>query len=280
MLCSAFALALSGCGGKKGEQHDKPAEIPANGSASAPATAGVVEVFVDDQPVAKLTAEQLAAWPRVDALVPEASRRLGTWSVVQLVGGKPTELARPSSNYPDMVPVVFPGEGGTASFGMFDPVELAKKGKPGMREDGVRQIRIKLSTAGRTGEHQGGTGEGSDPSKISIAVKTPAGERTLTGEQLLALPRESMPGNEDTKGWRLTQLLEAAEIHAFERLVVLDAAGASVILERKDYDDKTTVPFIKLNRQGALRFRVMKQTGEGWQAAGDLRSIAAIQVVK
>jgi hypothetical protein len=250
------------------------------GSATASATApGTVEVFVNDESVAKVSPEQIAKWPRVDTLVPEASRRLGTWATVTIAGAKTDEVKRPSANYPDMVPALFPGADGKPAFGMFDPVEHAKKGKAAFQADAIRELRIKVATEGRSGDHQGGTGEGTDPSKIVVAIKTPAGESKLTGEQILALPRESQPGHEDTKGWRLAQLLEAAGIKKFEQLMLPDATGTSVILERKELDAKT-VPFIKLNKQGSLRLRVLKQGGTGWQSAGELRSLTAIQVMK
>jgi hypothetical protein len=256
------------------------APVGSNGSAAV-TVAGVVEVFVNDGSVAKVTAEQLAKWPRLDTLVPSDDRRLGTWQVVTIVSKKSTEVAKPSMNYPDMVPALFPGDGGAPSFGMFDPVELAKKGKPGLREDGVREIRIKLATEGRGGDHQGGTGEGSDPSKIVIAIKTPDGDLKFTGNQLLALPRQPMPGNEDTKGWSLKQVLDAAGVKKLGKVTLIDANGTSLILEKAELaDEKKLVPFIKLNRQGTLRFRVLKKSGDGWQAGGDLRSIATIQIAK
>jgi hypothetical protein len=178
-----------------------------------------------------------------------------------------------------MVPALFPGPEGKPAFGMFDPVEHAKKGKPALESDAVREIRIKISAEGRGGDHQGGTGDGADPSKLVIDIKTAAGESKLTGAQLLALPREPMPGNADTKGWRVTQLLEAAGIKKFEQIILTDAnGGTSVIVDRKDLADGKTVPFIKLNKQGTLRLRVMKQSGTAWQPAGDLRSLSKITV--
>jgi hypothetical protein len=271
-LIAAFVLA---CGGKK-----DPAPATGSGSAEPPAAAGV-QLYVDDKLVATVEPTQLAGWPRLDTLVPVAARRLGTWTTVYLKGGaKPAELSRPSSTYPDMVPAVFPGDGGTASFGMFDPVELAKHGKPALREDGVREIRIQLDQGAGRGEHESGEGGGSDPTKLKIAIKTKAGEQILTGTQLLAIDRVAMPGSEDAKGWRLTTLLEAGGVKTFERLVLTDAAGMSLTLERKDFDDKSTIPFVKLNKQGALRFRVLAKQGDGWQATGDLRALSTIEVVK
>ncbi|MEO8702374.1 MAG: hypothetical protein ABI867_20180 [Kofleriaceae bacterium] len=271
-------LAIVGC-----DKKDTGAGIgtgTSSGSAAvAPvaATPGEIEVFVDDASVTKVTRDQIAKWPRLDSLLPEDDQRLGTWHVVTFVGPtKPIEVRRPSSTYPEMAPAVFPGEGGEPAFGMFDPVELAKHGKPGIRQDRITQIRIKLSRSGRGGDHQS-TGDG-DPMKLVLAIKTAGGDKTLTGEQILALPREQMPGNEDTKGWLVTKLLAAAGVTKFNRLVLLDAAGTSLIIERKDFDDKTTIPFIKLNRQGSLRFRMMKKQGEGWIPTGDLRALATIKV--
>ena len=291
VMCSVVALvAALGC-----KKEDKPSGATggatgsggsagvAPGSAPAPALPpGTVEVFVNDASVAKVSPDQIAQWPRLDTLVPEESRRLGTWAKVKLVGAKTEEVPRPSQTYTDMIPALFPGDGGKPSFGMFDAVEHAKKGKPGLRSDDIREIRISISKEGRTGDHQGSTTESSDPTKLVVEIETPTGNSKLTGEQILALPREPMPGMQDTHGWRLEQLLTAAGIKKFEQLVLRDAAGGTLVLDRKDLDakDAKTVPFIKLNKSGALRVRVLKQAGTGWQGAGELRSLAAIKVAK
>lgn len=247
-----------------------------SGSASA-VEPGTVEVFVDDKSVARVTPAQIASWPRLDGLVPEDVRRLGTWKRVQLVGATTSEVTKPSANFPDKVPALFPADGG-AAFGMFDAVELAKHGKAATEARGLREIRITTAKEGRMGDHQGGTGEETDPTKLVIAIKTPTGDKQLTGVQLLALPRGVQPGNDEQHGWRLPQLLEAAGVTGYKKLIVLDAAGASVILEQADLaDTANVVPFIKLNKQGSLRFRLMKKAGDGWQAAGDLRSLVEIQ---
>ena len=155
-----------------------------------------------------------------------------------------------------------------------------KRGKPGLRQDAVREIRIKMSKDGRGGDHQGGVAA-TDPAKLVLAIKTADGDKQLTGTQILALPIETMPGSEDNKGWKLTQLLVAAGVtEKYSQLVLTDASGGNLIIGRADFDDKTTVPFVKLNRQGSLRFRMMKQQGEAWRAAGDLRALTAVKVVK
>ena len=281
-LYLAFGCALAGAC-----QKDSPAQSGGGGSGSGgvavPAVAKTVEVFVDDKSVAKVSGDDVAKWPRLDTLLPEEDRRLGTWQMLYLKGpsGAPvSEVTRPSTTYPELVPAIFPGEDGSPAFGMFDPVELAKHGKPGLHKDAINEIRIKTAGGDRGGDHVGNVGGNADPSKLVIAIKTPQGNHEFTGAQLLALPREAMPGNEDTKGWRLTKILEAAGIKKFERLVLTDAAGMTLALGKHDFDDKTTVPFIKLNKQGALRFRVLKQQNGGWTPTGDLRALTTIQVTK
>ncbi|HET7501018.1 MAG TPA: hypothetical protein VFK02_08450 [Kofleriaceae bacterium] len=274
-LCLPIVVVAAAAG--LGCSRDKPAPAT-TGSAATTATAGV-ELFVNDVTVGILLPAQIAAWTRVDALVPGDARKLGTWERVTLDAGKPapTELAHPSNAYPDMVPAVFPGEGGSVAFGMFDPVELARKGKPAMREDHLKAIRIQLAQGGTRGQNDDSGGGGGDPTKLVLTIKTAASTTTLTGDKLLALPREAMPGNADQKGWRLSALLDAAGVRTYDHLVLTDASGTSLTLDRKDLDAKT-VPFIKLNKQGALRFRVLKQVGEGWNPAGDLRALVAIDV--
>ena len=143
----------SGGSAAPGSASGSPGMSAGSGSGSAATVtataAGVVEVFVNDASVAKVTPDQIAKWPRLDTLLPEESRRLGTWATVRIAGAKTEEVKRPSSNYPDMVPALFPGPGGKPAFGMFDPVEHAQKGKPGLQADEVREIRIKISAEGR-----------------------------------------------------------------------------------------------------------------------------------
>jgi len=57
-------------------------------------------------------------------------------------------------------------------------------------------------------------------------------------------------------------------------------SGSSVTLEKQDLDPKTSVPFVKLNRQGQLRFRVFKKQGESWQPGPDLRGLTKIEVLE
>src|SRR5204862_6554554 len=96
--------------------------------------------------------------------------------------------------------------------GMFDAVNLANKGEPAFAATSVRELRLAVSKMERGGDHQGSTGEAVDPTKLVLKIQTPEGEKQLTGPEILKLPRESQPNHDDTKGWRLTQFLEAAGV--------------------------------------------------------------------
>jgi len=281
LLAFAIGAGVGGC--RREPPPPPPAEGSATGSAAAGSAAGAtipgaIALFVNDLAIGSVQPSLIASWPRLDALVPGDARKLGTWELVSLQGAGPAphDVPKPSSAFPDMVPALFPGEGGAPAFGMFDPVELARKGAPAMREDHVTAIRIKVAQGGGRGQNDDGGASAGDPTKLAVAIKTPAGTTTLTGDKLLALPREAMPGNPDQKGWRLSALLAAAGVTKFDRLILSDASGANLTLDKADVSD-TSVPFIKLNKQGALRLRVLKKTGDGWNPAGDLRALAAIE---
>jgi hypothetical protein len=288
-----FAIALlAGCHGE-----DPPAARPAgsgsgsgSGSAAAPVPPpAMIALFVDDAAAGQVSRAQVDAWPRLDAMVPPAARRLGMWQDVYLKGktAKPTELHQPSATYPELVPALFPGEDGLPAFGMFDPVELAKHGKAALVEYGVHEIRIKLNHDSGRGEHEegqsgGGAHESADPNDLKLTVKTARGEQVIEGKKLLAIPRQRQPGDEggEPKGWPLTLILELAGVKSYQRLLLTDAAGLNLTLEKVDLDPKVAVPFIKLNRQGQLRFRVFKKQGQGWVPSGDLRDLQRIEILK
>lgn len=275
--CLLLILVFAACE-KKAKPSPGPGTASGTGSAEvAKPESGTVEVFVDEQSVAKVPAADVAKWPRLDTLVPEDARRLGTWEKVVFAPASP-QLDNPSQNHPDKVPVVFPNKAGKPTFGMFDAVELAKKGEPAFRADDVREIRITISKTERSGMHQGSTGDGTDPTTIVVKIKTPDGEKQITGPEILKLAREPQPGNEDTMGWRVTQFLEAAGVTKFESITLVDASGAMVPLTKKELDPKTTNPFIKLNKQGQLRFRMFTKKGDGWESGADLRSLTSITV--
>lgn len=278
----ALALVSIGCGSKDKAPDPGAASGAGSASGTTPAAAPGTHVFVGDNDVATVTLEQVASWPRVDTLVPESARRLGKWEAIYIKSGKPkvSEINKPFEQYRDYVPALFPGEGGGVSFGMFDPVELGKKGKPALREDGVLELRIKVASDDGRGQNDQGGHTATDPQNLKLEVKTKAGTQTLTGDKLLAIPREPMPGGGgDAKGWKLAVILDAAGVKEWKKVLLMDEAGLSLTIEKKDLDDKT-VPFVKLNRQGSLRFRIFKQQGEGWTPSGDLRALKSIEVLE
>lgn len=273
LLCGVALVMFASCG----KSDSKPQM-----SAAPPAVhVSQLAIFVDDAAVATLQIKDLAAWPRLDTVVPTSARRLGTWASVRLIGQGATDVPAPSSTFRDLVPAVFPGIDGDPAFGMFDPVELAKRGKPSLRQDHLREIRIALSKDTGRGEHEQGEGGGHDPLQIRLTVKTKAGTSTVDGAALLALPRDNVPGTTDPKGWTLQKILDAAGVKAFDKLILLDARGTALNVDKTAFDSKTSIPFVKLNRQGLLRLRIFKKQGANWNpTGGDLREFTAVEVVK
>ena len=125
--------------------------------------------------------------------------------------------------------MLFPGEGNTVSFGMFDPVELGRRGKPALREDAITELRVKLDESGMRGGNDHGGGEVVDPAKVSLTFTAASGETKLDGVKLLSIPREAMPGGGgDAKGWQITTLLDAAGVKTFAKLLLHDASGMTL----------------------------------------------------
>lgn len=277
-LSLVVALVLAACGSKSS---DKPEPGSGTGSAPVPVPTGT-HLFVDNKDVAAVTAAQVASWPRLDSFLPETARRLGKWQSITVKNAKPqpSTLDKPFETHRDFIPALFPGPDGGISFGMFDPVELGKHGKPALQEDGVLEVRVALQADSGRGENDHQGGEAIDPQNIKLSIKTAKGEQILSGDKLLAIPRELMPGGSgDAKGWKLVALLDAEGVKTFEKLLLTDAGGLTLTIEKKDISDKA-VPFVKLNRQGSLRFRIYKQQGEGWAPAENLKELVAIEVLK
>jgi hypothetical protein len=277
-LLVGLALALVGCG----RDSDSAKQAPPPTPVASPEPPRTIDIYVDNQLGTRVAFAQIAQWPRVDTLVPVAARRLGTWDdvFVRGKGPKPAELHRIADQHPDLVPALYPIDDHTAGFGLFDPVELANHRAPQIHEDGVSEIRIQLAQGTGRGEHESGEGGGTDPSQLVISIVTPTGTSKLEGKTLLAIPRQPLPGETgEGRGWPLATVLDAAHITKFDKLLLADGAGLNLTLEKADFS-ADSVPYVKLNRQGSLRFNLFKKQGTGWQRSGDLRGLVSIQVLK
>ena len=265
-------LAIAACGQSESKPQPKPEPGP------APAPAGVV-VFVDDQEVATIDAAKLATWPRLDGIVPAAAQRLGTWESVAVKGAKDEVLTAPADRYPSLIPALYPGPGGPA-LGMFDIIGLTKKTDPALTFAGVREVRVKLLADSDRGMNEEGSKDAFDPAKLVIAIEG-GPQPQLTGTQIIELPREAPPnGDTATTGWTLVTLLGAAGIAQPKELLLTDDNGTTLTITRAQLDPATSVPYVKLNRQGQLRFRVYSKQNDGWALGGALRGIKSIKVTK
>jgi hypothetical protein len=248
--------------------------------APPPTPAGAVAVFVDDKPTATLDAATIATWPRIDAALPAEMQKLGTWESISLRGTTNQDIMAPADRYPSLVPALYPGADGGVAFGMFDIVDHAKKAAPRVTVAGVREIRIKLVEDSDRGMNEDGGGAGFDVTKLSVAIEGGTKPR-LTGEEIINLKREPPPnGDVNTQGWRLTTLLDAAGIKNPKELLLSDSGSVHLTVTAAQLDPATSVPYLKLNKQGALRFRIYTKEGSGWTLGGNLKGLASIKVVK
>jgi hypothetical protein len=252
---------------------------PGSGTAVAPA-ADTVAVYLNDQQVAMIDAARLASWPRIDAVVPVAAQQLGTWTSMTVKGKNPTEIAQPAAKYANNVPVLYPGPDGP-TLGWFDLVDLANKGAAKATFAGVTEIRIMRDEDSDRGMNEDGTAvKDFDPAQIDIAIDGGA-VPVLAGKDIIAMQREAPPnGDTQTQGWKLTTLLDAAGIKNPPKVLLTDESGTSVTLTAAELDPAVSIPFLKLNKKGQLRFRVYTKQNDGWQLGGNLKGLSSIKVVK
>jgi hypothetical protein len=282
VICASFAtglLLVAACKEKAAEKPPPTAEVK-----PPPAPAGV-GLFVNETKITDLDRSKAETWPRLDSLLPAEARRYGTWEAISGkagAGGTAFEIKKPGSTYGALVPALYPAPSGKGvSLGLFDPVELAKKGAPKVSHDELTELRVELDKSGMRGQNDHQGGDAIDPNTLKLEIEAGGKTVTLTGAELLALPRENAPDDDsgEHKGWRLAALLGAAKAGPAKR-VLLSGEEMNLTLEQEDLDPKAAVPFIKLNRQGSLRFRVYKKQGDGWAMGADLRGLRKVQVLQ
>lgn len=278
---------------KKDAAKDQPPAAPqvdaAVGEVSKSAT-----VFLDSLRLAEIDAGKASTYPPLPSMLPKEFATLDTWASIEVKGlhERSQTLISPAKTHPGEVAALFTMEGGVA-FGFFAPDDLAKKGKPKMFIPAVVEVRIHTPEAeapveaGQGGGDGGGGGEeGGDrpvPSAaLKITIKVGGKDQVFNGEQLAEVETTTAPvGDTETKGWTLPAVLEAAGVSAKAqqgKVVLYGDEGANLILEPGDLDPAKAVAFIKLNRQGKLRFRLFRKAGSTWDVAGELRGIASIEL--
>lgn len=280
-MCALLAVAVLGaCKEKK--TAEPPATTPTT-TASAPTTSNLVAIYVNEAKITELDRAKAEPWPRLDSLLPADARRYGTWTTISGISTAGRfEIKKPGATYGALVPALYTdATTQQIHFGLFDPVDLASKGAPKVHHDGLTELRVELAVNSDRGQNDHQGGQAADPTTIKIAIEAKGKTTELGGPELLALPRQGAPDDPsgEQKGWPLLSLLEHAGVKNAKR-VLLTGDELNLTLEESDLDPKTAVPFIKLNRQGALRFRTYKKEGTGWVVAGDLRGLRKIQVLQ
>jgi len=302
LVVVTLALSLLGCGKKHGG--GKGTGGGGGGDREAPALPGQVQLLVDGKPVANADRAAAAAWTPLTSLLPANARDPKTWAIVEVHthAGRITTMPEPASTQPGLVAAVFPGRDGGIDFGMFTADELAKHGTPKLVEMDVSDLRVKLaqpvasgtdgSGSASDGGSGGGNGEGNgsnraaspdgpDLTNIKLTIKQKSGDLELTGADLGAIAKVNAPiGDTSTPGWDVASILAAKKITPTAKLIITDDSGASVTMTSKQLDPKTDLAFMKVNKQGQLRFRLFeKNSGGAWDVAGDLRGVTIIELV-
>jgi hypothetical protein len=103
----------------------------------------------------------------------------------------------------------------------------------------------------------------------------------VKGEDLAKIKTVTAPqGDTSTPGWDVASVLAAEKITPTAKLIVTDEGGATVTITAKQLDPKTDLAFMKVNKQGQIRFRLFeKNSGGGWDVAGELRGVTTIELL-
>ena len=136
------------------------------------------------------------------------------------------------------------------------------------------------SDAGR-GENEQGQGGGKDPATLKITFVTKQGRPCSTGDKLLAIPREDIPGTAVAPGLGAGHDPHRRRHQDVQEALRQGLRWLALNLDRRRTISTSTIPFVKLNRQGALRVRIYKKAGTEWQpGGGDLRDLSGIGVLE
>lgn len=279
---AALSPLLLGCRG------DAPRPTPAPSIGSANAATGLkatsVQLMVAGGVLQPIDASVIARWPRLETLLPPEAVSPTRWLSIALIGDAPAvEIPTPATTHPGLVAALVPGVGGT-SFAMFTPEALAAHGTPTVLQAGIKEVRVVLAPVGglppTNGSNGGGGGGGDgdgdrvDPGNFSVTL----GGKPFARDQFEALPKATAPaGDMQTQGWLLADLLRAGKLAPGPGGVRLtDATGETLDLKAADLVPSKGVGFLKLNRQGQLRFKWFLKDAVGWHGAGDLRGLSTI----
>jgi hypothetical protein len=148
------------------------------------------------------------------------------------------------------------------------------------------------SAGGTAGGNGGGNGEGNgsnrpsgepaqDLSSIKVTVKQKGHDVEITGADLGKIAKVPPPtGDTSTPGWDVAAVLAAKNIKPVGKLILTDDSGASVTIPAGELAPGKKIAFLKVNRQGQLRFRLFERNAGGaWDVAGDLRGVTTIELL-
>jgi hypothetical protein len=307
-------------GGGKGTGGGHGGDRDHNGNGEVTPIPGEVHLTLDGKGVANADKARAATWPRVAELMPINARDPQQWAALEVHtrAGRVTTLPAPAASQPGMSAALYPGADGI-DFAMFSADALAKHGTGSLVEHDVEEVRVRLTppapapgsdqgtdqgtdqgsdqgtgtgTAAGAGGSGGNNGEGGganrsdhptlpDLAGVSLTIKQKSGNVVIKGDDLAKIKTVTAPqGDTSTPGWDVATVLAAEKITPTAKLIVTDEGGTSVTLTAKQLDPKTDLAFMKVNKQGQIRFRLFeKNAGGGWDVAGELRGVTTIELL-
>ncbi len=279
IVAAACLIAVTAC--------KKDADKSGQGAATAAVASAQVVVLVDGKEVATVDPGRAAQYPPIGAMLPAGARDPQSWATIEVAPrtGEPRPIG--TDEQTGRIAALYAEPGGIG-FGMFTPEELSRKARPTLAVSGVAEVRVTLKkkVAGGAGDSGGGGGDHEHTDErprptadLKIKIRSAAGEVEFTGDKLEAIPTVTAPiGDTETQGWTIPAILEASGVKPVGRLFIEGEEGASLLLEESDLDPAKVMLYVKLNRQGQLRFRIFRKTGEVWDVGGELRGIYSIEV--
>ncbi|HTM19764.1 MAG TPA: hypothetical protein VL172_04630 [Kofleriaceae bacterium] len=254
-----------------------------------------IEVEVDGKPAAPITAAQLqglapdfadgerSAW-KLSALLGAAFERPGAVAEALSADGEGVLLHQPSAAG-GPAPVLYLTRRGVLVAAMVDPDkpfpayhgqggQLQRPGDKRPRLSGVVRLRVRVDSAGAGDADRSAAGR---QALLAVAVTIGGKPTALTAEQVDALPRRSVQGDEGDQraAWSLRDLVNAVAGAGARVTTVTGESGPVAVAA--SWKDAALTPLLRANRRGELKLMWVDAQGAA-RLEGEVRGVKSIEI--
>jgi hypothetical protein len=291
MLASACSRAGDESEAKRSPKTPPPAtvtippdlriEVEVDGRQGAPITAATLGALAPD-----FADEERSAW-KLTALLGPPFEKPGALAEAQGKDGQGVLMTRPEkAGGPE--PVLFLTRRGEIVAATVDPAQpfpsfhghggqLQRPGDRRPRLNGVVRLRVRSDAGGQAGGDGDRSGAGR---QALLALKLVVGgqPRTLTAEQLGALPRLNIQGDQGDQraAWSLRDLV-AAVGGADARVTSVTGEGGATAVAPERWQDVNLTPLLRANKRGELKLVWLDATGTP-SLEGEVRAVTAVEI--